>query len=126
MKENYSLDRERFAMSQFGVSSGDEFHKRTVPRVAETYLAQLDSVSSGLLLFSSSKLFLVLYIQSAHQFDAQPKQDQLSIAVLSRLISETHMQLVDSTRWRKVRFSVSSGQNWKNKPPQRIASHEKR
>ena len=45
VKENYSLDRERFVMSQFGVSSGDDFLKNTMPRVAETYLEQLDSVS---------------------------------------------------------------------------------
>ena len=45
MRENYSLDREKFAMSRFGVSNDQEFLEKTVPRIASSFIEQLNSVS---------------------------------------------------------------------------------
>ena len=45
LKVNYTLDREKFAMTQFGVANDREFLEKTVPRIATTFMEQLNSVS---------------------------------------------------------------------------------
>ena len=47
--------------------------------------------------------------------------------VLSHLIAESEYELADSTRWKKARFTVENGQNWKGpRIPERVDSHIKR
>ena len=48
--------------------------------------------------------------------------------MLARLISESHHEIADSTRWKKPRFELDSGrESWRGpRTPIRIESHTKR
>ena len=51
----------------------------------------------------------------------------MSFVILGRLVAESSFELTDAARWKKARFCVESGQNWRGpKTPSRIESHIKR
>ena len=56
-----------------------------------------------------------------------PKEIQINLAVLGKLIAESSFELTDASRWTKIRFAIETGQNWRGpKLPMRIESHVKR